>query len=314
MGQSELGTLQTSVVAVERGLYVIRYVTAEDPKFPPVAEIRQSAGLEGALEIVCAPGLPFGKLSRPGSCLVVRAEQRGELQIALRGNPQSGSLDASFRLETLTSREELESLEATVVDDSNAKPSLRAVGRGAEPAISQGHDAAAVAAPAEISLLAHVAVRGDVTIRGDEWVAGPDSPAPIEGLEIKSISQPGLQLELQVLIASRPPRWSEWAKPGVFAGTKGRGLPLGGVRLRLLGATAEGWELAADALFLGSLVKSKRGREIELVSATGTDPLVGLKLGVRTVEKVTAPPISVVSNRDRSPRVRVFRASSAIRA
>ena len=170
------------------------------------------------------------------------------------------------------------------------------------------------ASRAEISLLAHVAVRGDVSIKGDEWAAGPDSPAPIEGLEIEAVSLPGLLVEMQVLIASRPPRWSEWAKHGVFAGTKGRGLPLAGVRMRLQGSAAETFELAAEALFLGSLVKSKRGREVEFVSSSGTDPLVGLKLGLRAVEKVAAAPMSVVANRERGPRVRVFRASSAIRA
>jgi len=315
LGQSELSSERTSAVAVQRGLYVVRYVTADDSSYPPIAEIRQSAGPEGAVEIISAPGTSTGKLTRPGSCLVVRAEQHAELLIILRGSAVGGSLDASFRLESLASREETENWQPTAATedaDADAKPSLP-VRNGAEPPVSQGLGAGVTGRP-EISLLAHVAVRGDVTIRGEEWVAGPDSPAPIEGLEVQSVSRPGVQIELQVLIASRPPRWSEWAKLGVYAGTRGRGLALAGVRLRLVGSATDTLELAADALFLGSLVKSKRGREIELVSATGSDPLVGLKLGLRAVEKSVASPISAVGNRERGPRVRVFRASSAVRA
>jgi len=311
LGQTESGAERTSAVAVERGLYIVRYVSAEDPVHPPMAEICQSAGPEGAIEIISAPGIPFGKLSRPGSCLVVRAEQSGELLIALRSNARSSSLEASFRLESLTSREELESWQSVLAEDLTTTPSLPTVRRGVGLQTSQ---AGGPSARVEISLLAHVAVRGDLTVKGEEWVAGPDAPAPIEGLEIQSVSQPGLNIEVQVLIAGRPPRWSEWAKLGVFAGTRGRGLPLVGVRLRLQGGNTEEMELVADALFLGSLVKSKRGREIEFASASGSDPLVGFKLALRALEKVAAPPISVVGNRDRGPRVRVFRASSAGRA
>jgi hypothetical protein len=80
----------------------------------------------------------------------------------------------------------------------------------------------------------------------------------------------------------------------------------------LQGAAAESLELAAEALFLGSLVTAKRGREIELVSNTGADPMVGLKLGLRVVEKAAVAPFSVVGGNERGPRVRVFRASTAV--
>jgi hypothetical protein len=76
---------------------------------------------------------------------------------------------------------------------------------------------------------------------------------------------------------------------------------------------AQGVEIAAEALFLGALVASQRGRQVEFVSASGVDPLIGVKIGVQIVHDASAG--RAVSGadaqaRDREPRVRVFRASA----
>jgi hypothetical protein len=81
-------------------------------------------------------------------------------------------------------------------------------------------------------------------------------------------------------------------------------------RFRLVGAEGASMEITADALFLGAAALTKTGRQIEFASPTGSDPLVGLKLGVRTVEKSPAAQLSDGPWRDRGSRVRVFRSSS----
>jgi hypothetical protein len=152
-------------------------------------------------------------------------------------------------------------------------------------------------------------MRGDVVVKQEEWAGGPDAPSPIEGLEFMGEPGEGLSLEMQVLVSSRPPRWSNWVSAGEYAGTRGRYLQLIGVRLRLGGPKGDRSELAADALFLGSLVSSKRGREIEFLSKSGVDPLVGLRLGIVSVETLGNGRAVIGSGREREGRVRVFRAS-----
>jgi hypothetical protein len=167
--------------------------------------------------------------------------------------------------------------------------------------------------PSEAGLvvMGHVGYRGDVEVGAGDWIAGPESPSPIEGVEIRSPQSSAVQIETQVLIGSRPPQWSNWVSPGSFAGTRGRRLPLAGVRFRLRGSEADQHELIADALFLGSPIMIKRGREIEAVSSAGVDPLVGLRLVLhRKVE--SAPKLAQAdSGKSREPRVRIFRAAEA---
>jgi hypothetical protein len=226
------------------------------------------------------PGRDKGVLQRPGDCLVLRAERASDVVIGLRRGSADGSLDASFRLEPVVLADET-------------------------PAVSSAVE------PAPLSFLAHLANVGDAQFAQNVWAGGPDAPAAIEGLQIVAESA-AAALEMQVLVGSRPPRWSDWVGAGQFAGSRGHGLSLVGVRLRLK-PDAVGVEIAAEALFLGALVAAQRGRQIEFVSASGVDPLVGVKFAVQSVQDTATNRAASgpdAQAREREPRVRVFRAST----
>ena len=106
------------MVPVERGLYLFKYASAQSEQNFPVAEVRNGLSSEGAVEIISAPGAPLGKLSRPGMCLVIRAERPGELVVALRRSAPGGSLDASFRLKSPVPREEVDGVGAEFAEDA----------------------------------------------------------------------------------------------------------------------------------------------------------------------------------------------------
>jgi hypothetical protein len=72
-------------------------------------------------------------------------------------------------------------------------------------------------------------------------------------------------------------------------------------------------EIAAEALFLGALVAAQRGRQVEFISGSGVDPLVGVKIGVQSAQGAGSTRLGQPLDaraRDKEPRVRVFRASS----
>jgi hypothetical protein len=284
-----------ATVDVARGFYLLRYASGAATGASPVAMVRPAQGSERFVEVISAPGVVTGFLSYPGECVVVRAEQAGGLSVKIMRQNVGASLDASFRLEPIF---DVDRPSATTA--ANVGPSVPVVP-------PSGGDS-------PFRLLAHVARRGDVEVGSGEWIAGPNAPAAIEGVEVRGSLRPGLRIEVQPLVATNPPRWLDWTPAGVFAGSRGRALPLFGLRLRLSGEEASRFVLSAEALFLGSPIEVKRGREVELVGAAGSDPLVGLKLAV--AESVaagtgfTAPSSAAFAPQRSEPRVRVFRAAA----
>jgi hypothetical protein len=283
-----------ATVNVDRGLYLLRYASGAASGASPVAVVRSAPGSEPFIEVISAPGIVTGFLANPGECVVVRAERGGLLSVKIVRQSGGASLDASFRLESI-----------------GAVESSSAVAPSGAPAV------AAPFAPADgaakFMLLAHVSRRGDIEVGAGEWVAGPQAPAAIEGILVRALSASGPRIEIQPLIAGNPPRWLDWTPAGVFAGTRGRFLSLAGLRVRLVGEDAARFVLSADALFLGSAIVSRRGREIELVSGAGSDPLVGLRLDLApeaaAVLGADATAGGAFSPRRTEPRVRVFRAA-----
>lgn len=264
-----------STLSVAPGLHIFRYMSFRGTGAPAVARVIPPIAGVTLLEM---PGRERGMLHRPGDCLALRSERPSDVVIGLRRGSADGSLDASFRLEPIALAE-------------------------------QACAVAPAANPAVLSFLAHLANVGDAPFAQDVWAGGPDAPAAVEGLQIVAEGA-AAALEMQVLIGGRPPRWSDWVGAGQFAGTRGRGLALIGLRLRLK-PEAIGVEIAAEALFLGALVTAQRGRQVEFVSASQVDPLVGVKFAVRAVRApATVDAVSGPDAQAREPRVRVFRAST----
>jgi hypothetical protein len=297
VGQVDTSLERISSQFVERGLYVLKYESSPDKSEPPVAAVRPAQGSESTIQIISAPGAVAGELLAPGSCVVVLAEAPGALHVSVRRRQVGGSLDATLHLERLAKPVENLSGQRGAAGQTVNAPAANGLG-------PQSSAAAFV-------VMGHVALRGDIEVGPGDWIAGPESPSPIEGVEIRSARPSAVQIETQVLIGSRPPQWSNWASPGAFAGTRGYGLTLAGVRFRLAGSEADQHELIADALFLGSPILVKRGREIELISPAGVDSLVGLRVVLHRKAGSAPKSAQVDSGKSREPRVRIFRAVEA---
>lgn len=185
---------RTSTIAVARGLLVVRYASSGSERDFPIAVVRPSPQSERAVEIISSPGAPQGWLEKPGDCLVVRVLESSRLDVGVRRSSPSGTLDARFQIDALsggqaaepvpeTAKTIAEPIKSTLVSSFQEAP---APFKQAPAAPHQGAYAApapdAAASRPAISILAHVAMRGDVECAEGQWVAGPNAPAPVEGL------------------------------------------------------------------------------------------------------------------------------------
>ena len=290
---------KNSSLVVARGLYVLRYKSGGTNHDHPVALARPAPGFEKVIQFMSAPGGVDGWLERPGAAVLVRAEDTGKIQIGVRRSRANGGLEAVFRLKSVS----------VLPDDERDPTSASSTPKSSAP-ITPSEFSPSAKGSQGVLFLAHVSRRGDVPVRPNEWAGGPDTPGRIEGLAILGLGRDGVQPEVQVLAGSSSAAWSAWAGEGAFVGTRGRNQPLVGVRLRLTGDNAHHVILHAEALFLGSAIMSKRGREVECVSESGRDPLVGLRLEICPERRASVRPAWATVGQDDHPRVRIFRANA----
>ena len=283
------GTTQTLILNVTEGLYVLRYLGGGHPRSAPAAIVKLPSANAADADIITAPGLNTGEMPGPGSNVVLLVRRSGPIEVVVEASDGNDSLDARFSLDLLASAlsrrpdsEERTRMKAGAI----AKPDVSTTGSGQ---------------PASIGLFAHVARRGDIAADEEGWVAGPKAPSAIEGVEV-TCNRTDLGVAIQYRNLSNANRWSEWQPPGGFVGTRQKASPLTGLRLKLVGAASQGYELDGEALFLGSPIQVGRGQDLEFVSAGGLDPLVGLKLRIAQFPNAAAFP-----DAKKAPRVRVFR-------
>jgi hypothetical protein len=190
-------------------------------------------------------------------------------------------------------------------------------------------------APVDLSgfrLLGHLAGRGDTLVGLGEWLGGPMSPTRIEGI---SIDWPGRPANFNVRQAVRvggagEPKATDFVEIGAYSGTRGRALPLVGASFEVLGPASSGYEITADALFLGSPQMRVTGQRVVVSGPTGREPLVGLRLQIASPKAALQPAAASARNaaapipapaasapdaagveRSNKGRVRVFRSRAA---
>ncbi len=303
--EPELEFDRDSSLFVAPGLYVLRYEFGGDKGGPPTALVLPVRESEGDIKIISAPGCVPGRLEHPGSALFIRATDHGALRIGVRRQGANGSLDAAFKLESIGSQ-------SVGSNQANGSRPVHAEDEVAASTVS----VADVRVPSSALFLAHISRRGDIWVTPGQWAAGPDAPGRIEGLELRALESSGVHFELQVLGSGRDAGWSDWNGAGTYAGSRGQNRALAGLRLRLTGDQAHRFILDAEALFLGSAILKKRGREVELVSPLGRDPLVGFRFEVSPERRLSVRAPVLLPGRDRppgreaQPRVRVFRAAA----
>lgn len=285
-----MATGQRRTVDVGRGLFVVRYVAAEDRDDPPIVRVAIEAGFEPHVRLVLHPDHEEPALFEPGSCLVVEAMTPAKLGIEVEPRQSNGSVAATVNIEPLT--------------------------QGSAPVAKPARRKVAARAPGAFQVLGHIAGIGDTYVKANEWLAGPTAPSRIEGIAVEWPDKPdGVDVGYSVKTGQPMDISGRVMGLGAFAGTRGRAMALTGLMMQLSGANAADYQFAVEALFLGSPVMRMSGQRIVLSGPTGREPLVGLKVaivaagqeqsGPRAEREVEASQPSPAARS--SGRVRVFR-------
>jgi hypothetical protein len=284
-------SVQKQRIQVERGLVLIRYDRAVDERNPPVVK----AVLEGddarMVKLVLSPDAREAYLSHPGTAFAAVVEATAVIVIEVSPSVRGGSMAASVKVERLEG------------GDAARPVGVAQLARTSNKHISFG----------ELNLMCHVARRGDLRGKQSEWIGGPRAPSQIEGIAIEwANAPPDVRLRYQVRVGGLRPTNSRMVEAPNFIGTRGRALPIIGVKIELDGPAADQISLEGEALFLGSSVVQRQGRQLVFSGPTVTEPLIGFRLGLtpRGWDADPTPRSEPVAIAAAAPqrRVKVFRA------
>jgi hypothetical protein len=275
---------QRKTIDIDRGLFLVRYATAEDEAAPPKVTVEPDPASEHGISFLLHPDHDTRTLWHPGACLVVRAATRSRLVVEVEPVPDSRSAAASVQIEPLT--------QGPATPNSSLEQSW-----AAEP--FDLHD---------IVVLGHIAGTGDVRVPPHEWLAGPSAPSRIEGIAIEWPSKPtGVEIRYAVTTARPEPMSGRARELGSYAGTRGKALAVVGLELEIDGNAASRLKFEVEAIFLGAPAARASGQRVVLSSPTGREPLVGLRLGIQEVLQDERATQRVSKSQSPSNRVRVFR-------
>lgn len=286
----------SQIIEVRKGLYALRYVSALAGKAAP--KITAETDSEAEIELIGMPGAKYATLSEPGELLVVRAF--GPAQIRLKVTParESGSIVADVRLEDLKS--------IGLVKPAPQATNALMLPEGQTP---------------ELEVFGHLSRVGDVSAVSREWIAGPARPSNIEGIRIYWLNKPAnVEFSVDGVLGGRAQgKVAPTCRDGLI-GSRGRAIPLVGLNLRLSGAGATRYNLQVESLFRGCQPTENRGRSIELLGPTGSEALIGLKIGIQVLEanlgsdtikrSDRAQPEHTIEPMRSQARVRVFKRST----
>jgi hypothetical protein len=272
------------LVEIDRGLFLIRYATADDEAEPPTVRVAIDPSDQSKAMIILHPEAEEAVLHQPGAALAVRAMAPVKLMVEVTPLRDNGPTAATVKVEALTQ-------------------GTAAVAAGHTSALNGTHRFNVD----DLRILGHVAGIGDVVVPAREWLAGPTAPSRIEGIAIEWPRKPtGIDIQYAVKLAKANAQ-SAMVGLGSFAGTRGRALPITGIVIELTGRESEDCQLTVEALFLGSPAVRSRGQRIVVSGPTAREPLVGLRVDIepRGAAEERAPTLAAKARA--GSKVRVFR-------
>ena len=243
---NRIAELQVSahIMTLETGLFCV-FQTPGSPQSDPASglpgvRITPAPGIAGRPEAVSVSTFrEDGWLN--GTAALVRVTD-GSAQILVTIYQHKG-MDAAPRLQVLR-----------LNGEPNAGAGSEATAAPAQPNASAGEASSDVPADpppsvADPEIMAHVQRMGDVGCSRGEWLGQKGSGQWVEGFGMAPLQGAAAQdLEYQAVLGRN---WlSPWVESGKFCGSRGMALPLLGLKVRLKGAAAQGFDCTYSATFV----------------------------------------------------------------
>jgi len=276
-------TRQRQTIAVNRGLFLVRYAAAEDNVRPPIVTLAPASAPSENFDFLLHPDHHEAVLWQPDSCLIMRTFEPGNLSVEVKASYDGGSAAATVRIEPLT--------------------------QGRSPVTAKTANTSKAPRLDSFRILGHVTGLGDQEVSADHWLAGPSAPSRIEGISIKWPDKPpDLDIRYAVKTAKPQPTSGIAVGVGAFSGTRGKTMPIVALFLEMSGSGGENLQFVADALFLGAPTKRIIGKRIVVSGPTGREPLVGLRISVSIAAAKQKAPAKTSKDQSGEPtdEIRVF--------
>src|SRR5262249_46560065 len=98
----DLIAYQSKFLEFERGLFLIKYESAEDKVNPPRVLISPQPSNTDAIELILPPDAPTAVLWSPGACMVLHATKSGRVEVSVAPALPNGSQAARIQLVPLS--------------------------------------------------------------------------------------------------------------------------------------------------------------------------------------------------------------------
>ncbi|KAB1072899.1 hypothetical protein [Methylobacterium soli] len=271
-------------MTLKSGLYLLRYVSADDRRYPPRVLVAVDPDQSDGLSFQPMPGRVHNLLRKPGEVLIVSVDGEARLLVSTLREAAGISDTIVLKVDRL----------------DGAETASAPVMRGALPGPVPPAAPAPAPLPARaLRLGAHIERVGDMIVDSPDWIGSETSRARIEGLSLFWPNRPeGIDIEYSVSLLGRGRLPNTLT--GGFVGSRGQGRAINGIFMNLVGPRAAGYRLVAEAIFSDGTRNSSRDGGVQLFGPTGREYLVGLSINLEEV-----------AMQDAVAQPRIFRSESA---
>lgn len=249
------------VMPVTRGLYALRYLSADDAAEVPRITVTFAPDTQG-VQTFWGPNTTGGVLREPGDAVVISSEADASIVVTIFVNGAAKEDRVKLKLDRL---DRISDADQSLIQKLEEKPvSASEVQDDILPVYLSGH----------------VAHRGDVVATSGKWLGARGGSGRIEGFTVHWPGRPiGVDIGYDCVVSDYG------AIPetltGDFAGARQRGLPITSVSFRLRDEKASQYELHLEAAFDDGSVVRATGQEVTANGKTHNEAITGLCLLVR---------------------------------
>ncbi len=290
-GKPQTSRVFARVMPVARGLYALRYLSADDAAAVPQITVTFAPDTCG-VRTFWGPNTTGEVLREPGDAVVISSEADASIVVTIFVNGAAREDGVKLKLDRLDRISEADQSLIQKLEEGSA--SAREVQDDILPVYLSGY----------------IAQRGDVVANSGKWLGSRGGPGRIEGFTVHWPGRPiGVDIGYNCTVSDYG------AIPeiltGDFAGARQRGLSITSVSFRLRDDKAPQYELHLEVAFEDGSVVRASGQEVTARGKTNSEAVTGLCLLVRKRNINVSDGKSNNNKRDdiglQSGRVRLYR-------